>query len=82
MATPQRTCYTAVCDDCDVELETDYVVHHSDPGDARGHATEHDWVVVGDKLYCDRCSEGKGFPCAHCDDLVPQEGESCQPCGG
>lgn len=80
MATRQETCYIAVCDDCNQDLEMDYIVHHDDPGDARGYATEHDWLVVGDKLYCENCQEGKGFPCADCDDLVENEGERCPPC--
>ena len=80
MATPQKICYIAVCDGCDMELETDYVVHHDDPGDARGHATEHDWIVVEDKLYCEPCSDGKGFGCQSCDDLVKEDGTRCQPC--
>lgn len=81
MATPQVTCYIAVCDSCKTELETDYIVHHDGSGGAIEYATEHDWVVVGDKLYCEFCHEGgKGVPCAGCDDLVENEGERCALC--
>ena len=80
MATPQMTCYIAVCDSCAQELETDYIVHHATPGDAIGYATDHDWVVVGGWLYCDHCQEGKGVSCASCDNLVEREGDRCRAC--
>ncbi len=80
MATNKTTCYTAVCDGCRAELETDFIPHFPSPGDAVGYATECDWVRVGDKLYCEGCGEGKGVPCAGCDDLVEQEGERCTSC--
>lgn len=73
-------CYIAVCNGCKQELETDYIVHHGSPGDAVGDAVDHDWVTVGDKLYCEGCAEGKGVPCAGCDDLVEYEGAYCRFC--
>jgi hypothetical protein len=80
MGTPQTTCYTAVCDGCNLELETDYIVHHPSPEEARGHATDCDWLALGDKLYCENCQEGKGVPCADCDNLVEREGDRCLSC--
>lgn len=80
MATPEMTCYIAVCDDCKTELETDFIVHYPSVGEATWAATEHDWVWVGDKLYCEKCAEGKGVSCAGCDDLVEQEGDRCESC--
>ncbi len=80
MAFTKVTCYTTYCDACEREFETDYIVHHFSPEDARGDATDHDWVMVGDKIYCERCSEGKGVPCAGCDELVEKAGEYCQFC--
>ncbi len=75
-----QICYIATCDGCYTELETDYIVHYPTPEDARAHAIDYDWVVVGDMLYCERCGEGKGFPCAGCDDLVEREGTRCRAC--
>lgn len=80
MGTPQTTCYIAVCDECGTELETDYIVHYPSPEEARGHATDYDWLALGDKLYCERCQEGKGVPCTDCDDLVEREGDQCLSC--
>lgn len=80
MATKQETCYLAVCDGCDTMLETDYIPHYPTPSDAISMATECDWRVVGSKLYCEKCSEGKGVPCTDCDDMVENEGETCAPC--
>ncbi len=80
MATTQMTCYIIDCDACGKELEGDYIVHYPSPGDAFQSAIESDWVRVGDKLYCEGCGEGKGVPCAGCDDLVEQEGDRCVSC--
>ena len=80
MATTKMTCYIAVCDGCNSELEFDYIPHHPHPGDAVGDAVDHDWVRVGDKLYCEQCAEGKGVPCVGCDDLVELDGERCESC--
>jgi hypothetical protein len=80
MATPKMTCYIAVCDGCGEELETDYIVHHPSPEKAQGHATDCDWLVVGDKLYCEACRDGKGFGCRSCDELVEKDGDRCQDC--
>lgn len=80
MATTKMMCYIAVCDSCRKELETDFTLHHPSVGDAIGYATECDWVKVGDQLYCEGCSEGKGVPCAGCDDLVVLEGDRCETC--
>lgn len=74
------TCYIPACDECGQELESDYIEHFPSAGDATGRASDCDWVQVGDKLYCEQCGEGKGVPCAGCDDLVEHEGERCAPC--
>ncbi len=80
MSTKQKTCYIPICDECGTDLENDYVMHHPSEGDAIGYATECDWVRVGDKLYCEKCGEGKGVGCLSCDDLVEKDGDRCQPC--
>ncbi len=80
MSTKQEVCYIPVCDGCDEELAYDYVQHFPSSGEAIGHATDCDWLVVEDKLYCEKCREGKGFGCRSCDDLVKVDGTRCPPC--
>ncbi len=80
MSTKQMVCYSSWCDGCGTELEDDYVVHFPSAGEAIGHATDCDWLVVEDKLYCEKCREGKGFGCRSCDDMVKVDGTRCQPC--
>lgn len=80
MATPETTCYIAVCDGCKIELETDYIPHFPSASEAIETATEWDWVKIGDKLYCENCGAGKGVPCSSCDDLVAEDGDRCEEC--
>lgn len=81
MATKQVTCYIPTCDECGTELEYEYVQHFVSDGEAISHATDCDWLVVGDKLYCDsKCRDGKGFGCQGCDDLVENDGDRCSSC--
>ena len=80
MSTKQMTCHIPICDDCGEELEYEYVQHFPSEGDAIGHATDCDWLVVEDKLYCEKCRDGKGFGCRSCDDLVKEDGDRCQSC--
>ncbi len=80
MATKQVVCHIPYCDGCQEVLEYEYVQHFDSPGEAISHATDCDWLVVGDKLYCEKCREGKGFGCRSCDDLVEKDGDRCQPC--
>ncbi len=80
MTTMKMTCYVPQCDGCEEVLESDYVQHFPSSGEAIGHATDCDWLVVGDKLYCEKCREGKGFGCQSCDDLVEKDGDRCVDC--
>lgn len=80
MAIKQLICYIPICDGCGVELEFEYIQHFPLADEATSHATEFDWLVVEDKLYCEKCRDGRGFGCQSCDDLVNVNGDQCQPC--
>lgn len=80
MSTKQEICYIPICDGCGIELEYEYVQHFPSVSEAIGRATDCDWLVVEDKLYCEKCRDGKGFGCRSCDDLVKVDGTRCQPC--
>lgn len=59
MSIHTETCYWAECDICggtraggDVDI-----LHFPTSGDAVGHATDYDWCMDGDFLWCDDCED-------------------------
>lgn len=79
MPLQKSECYTITCDVCGEDLQAGdgYIPHYPTENEARGEASEMDWVVWEEHYWCDR---GTCLPNCVCGHLFGEHEYGEHPC--